>query len=188
VRSWQLLRANHLGRVSIAACNATAPTTFGEPASSRRRVGQTTSPSSTSSTAPPPARNGSPSTKSCEAYEHSCSKGCIHLVAAHVTKSPSRGGDVRRELGAVDSTGSPGHGGVDDLVDRRQPSCDVRTPVTVSRRAWGPVSSFATSPAVKVRPIGTRRSGTWLRETTAGDWRDVDNRGDDNVVGTQTKR
>ena len=64
-RSWAMIAGQPISvRVSIAACNATAPTTFGEPASSRSGGSfQTTSSSSTRLTAPPPARKGSPSAK-----------------------------------------------------------------------------------------------------------------------------
>src|ERR1019366_6093417 len=64
-RSWAMIAGQPSSvRLSIAACNATAPTTFGEPASSRSGGSfQTTSSSSTRLTAPPPARKGSPSVK-----------------------------------------------------------------------------------------------------------------------------
>ena len=62
-RSWAMIAGQPISAsVAIAACNATAPTTFGEPASSRSGGSfHATPPSSTRLTVPPPTRNGSPS-------------------------------------------------------------------------------------------------------------------------------
>ena len=80
-------------RASIAACSATAPITFGEPASSRSGGSvQTTSSSSTRSTAPPPARNGSPSAKAARGPTSTpAPKGAYILCPLQATKSASRG-------------------------------------------------------------------------------------------------
>ena len=63
------------------------------------------------------------------ADQHSGAEGCIHLVAAPSDEVGLRGeGTVGRQLGGVDrDRDSPAVGGVDDLVDRRQPSGDVRS-------------------------------------------------------------
>ena len=113
-----------------AAPRATAPITFGEPASSRSGGSvQMTSSRSTRSTAPPPARNGSPSAKAgAGPDERAGAERRVHLVAAPgdvVGRRAAAGGG--RELGGVDEHGHAALvGGVDDLVDRRQPAGDVR--------------------------------------------------------------
>ena len=84
-----------LPSASMAACMATAPTTLGEPASSRSGGAvQITSSSPTRSTAPPPARNGSPSrTAGPRPDQRARRRRGIELVAAegHVVRRGGRG-------------------------------------------------------------------------------------------------
>ena len=115
---------------STAACRAMAPTTLGEPASSRSGGAvQITSSRSTRSTAPPPARNGSPGLEEPPGADQGAGpERGVELVPAQGQEvGVDRQGPVRRELGGVDQhRHAPGVGRGDDLRQRRQPAGDVR--------------------------------------------------------------
>ena len=117
---------SEMRRASMAAWRATAPSTLGEPASSRSGGSvQTTSSRSTRSTAPPPARNGSPSANVGRGPdEHAGAERRVHLVAAPRQEvGGGRQRAVRRELGGVDEhRDAPLVGGGDDRVERREPA------------------------------------------------------------------
>ena len=123
--------------------------------------------------------------------EHSCSEGCIHLVAAPGDEIGLLGEvTVRRELGAVDSYGDlPVMGGVDDLVDRRQPSGDVRSAGDGEQARLGGPVQFIRDIAGCEGPVGSAldiaaRGYTRPRQEIGVVF---DDGGDDNVVGTQAQ-
>jgi len=124
-------------------------------------------------------------------YEHSCSKGCIHLVAAPCDEIGLHGEvTVRRELGAVDSYGDlpvmaasmiSSIGGSHPVM--------FEAPVTVSRRGLGtgPVHSRhrgCEGPVRSALDVAARGYARPRQEIGVM----FDNRGDDNVVGRRRRR
>ena len=164
--SWAMIAGQPISaRVSIAACNATAPTTFGEPASSRSgRVGPDDVVELDEVDRAAARQEGVTSREGgARPDEHARPKGRIHLVAAPSDEVGLRGErTVRGKLGAVDSYRDlAAMGGVDDLVDRGSPSGDVRSTGDCEQPGfWGPVQfSSRHRPAVNVPSDRTRRIG-----------------------------
>ena len=149
---------------SMAAPKATAPTTLGEPASSRSGGSvQITSSRSTRSTAPPPARNGSPVSKVAPRPDQRARpERRVELVAAEGdVVGPGRQGPVRRQLGRVEQDRDPALvRRRADLLDRGSHPVTFEAPVSASRAGVGPSSSTRTTssvPKVPSRPHSTQR-------------------------------
>ena len=113
----------------MAVPKATAPTTLGDPASSRSGGSvQITSSRSTRSTAPPPARKGSPRSKTRRGpIERTGPEGRVELVAAEGHEvGPGGQGSMRRQLCRVEEDGdAAGVGLGTDLLHRGEPAGDV---------------------------------------------------------------
>ena len=138
---------------------ATAPSTFGEPASSRSGGSvHTTSSRSTRSTAPPPARNGSPSAKA-GAGRPAPRRRTARTSCGRSTRgsrlSPGSG-RVGRELGGVDEPpGRPASCAASMISSSGgTPAGDVRRPGDGEQPRAGAASSTAVTAVGGERAVG----------------------------------
>jgi hypothetical protein len=177
----------------MAAWRATAPTTLGEPASSRSGGSvHTTSSRSTSSTAPPPARNGSPSVNVARGTDQDPgAEGRVHLVATPgEIVGVGRQWPVGGELGGVDQHWDrSGVGGGDDGVQRWRPAGYVRRPRDGQQP--GPATGVEDGNCIidAERPVRSAFDESALAEP--GPRQEVgvvlDDGGDDDVVATEAE-
>ena len=161
---------------SMAVPKATAPTTLGEPASSRSGGSvQMTSSRSTRSTAPPPARNGSPDSNVCAwPDERARAEGRVELVAAEgdevgartgaggaAPAGPRRPGPARRARGRRRRSPPPAAAIPSRWTPRSARAARARGPSS-STRTTSSTPNVPSVPHSTQRRVATRAQGSRL--------------------------